>query len=194
MDSGPLSFPSQPQIIQPGIPKEILELLLDASTSIDKIRHNLMGEVLVVKKIVNPDDGTELYTSEYKDIGSRCMNDVGVSNIVSYLDGYINSETTFTNLKENRINMIMKGVDKNITRLFYENKEAWAIDQSVMTAKKDMICDLIYCALCKSQNGKMVESLLKSWQISEDRTPQEKMGLGSLLMGGLSPLKKGGNY
>jgi len=178
-------YSQQPQrIMQPSLyalPKEMIELLLDATAVIERIRHDLQGEVLIT--------GETTYIQEWKPIGERSMNDMGVRAVVKILNMYVNPESALTQLTNGEIYKTVLNLDYNINALFYSRGKEFEMSPNTKTIVKDGICDIVFFALKKSLNGKQMESLLKSWTVDEQRYPDMKKGGWKEAIIGLSPLK-----
>lgn len=168
-------------VIQPGIPREILQLLLDSSVLLERIEHGLKGEIMVIEFKKDAEGNTVLDANSspipevvWKELGKRCMNDEGVRNVMSKIDTYINPTSQFTSLTEEEIRRKMIEIDDNLAGMFYLNVDAWGIDKNTWTSRKNDICNLCHFAMNKSLNAKLMETMLKSWQITEDRTQQPR--------------------
>src|SRR3990172_10115954 len=182
----------QPRMSQPSLyalPKEMIGLLLDATAVIERVRHDLQGEVLVTEAKVDAETGETIYTQEWKAIGEKSMNDKGVRAVVKVLNTYINPESTLTQLTDEEIYKIMMGLHYNLNALFYARGKEFDLSVNMKSIIIDGICDIIFFALKKSLNGKFVESLLKSWHIDEQRFSGEKKGGFKDLIPALSPFK-----
>jgi len=181
--SYPPMYPPQPALY--ALPKEIIELLLDSSLTIEKIRHNLMGEVLMTKTEVD-EQGNQFLKTIWEPIGEKVMCDIGVRAIVNILDTYIGADSATSNLTSEEISRIMTKLDKTLSRVIYERRDEFEIKESMMTLVKDGICDKVFLALKKSENAKFMESLLKSWNVAETRDQSKKAGMMDVI---LSPLR-----
>jgi len=191
----PNGEPQPSRMMQPSLyslPKEMIELLLDATATIERVRHDLKGEVLMTKAEVDKETGETVYTQSWEEIGEKSMNDVGVRSVIKILNMYINPESVLTQLTEKEIYKIILNLDYNINALFYARGKEFDLNDNMKSIVKDGICDIVFFALKKSLHGKFAESLLKSWSIDEQRFPDmKKTGVKDVLLG-LSPLK-GGN-
>ena len=188
-------YQPQPQrMIQPSLyslPKEMVELLLDATATIERVRHDLKGEVLVTKAEIDK-DGQTIYTQSWDAIGEKSMNDKGVRAVVKVLNMYINPESVLTQLDEKEIYKIILGLNYNLNALFYARGKEFELNDNMKGIVIDGVCDIIFFALKKSLNGKFAESLLKSWSIEEQRFPDMKRGSWKDTLMGLSPFQKKG--
>lgn len=185
----------QPQrMVQPSLyslPKEMIELLLDATATIERVRHDLKGEVLITKAEADKETGETVYTQTWEQIGEKSMNDKGVRAVIKVLNMYINPESVLTQLNEDEIYKIIVNLDHNLNALFYARGKEFGLSNNMKSIVKDGICDIVFFALKKSLHGKFAESLLKSWSIDEQRFPDaKKPGFKDVLFS-LSPLKGG---
>lgn len=169
---------SPPQrIMQPSLyalPKEMIELLLDATAIIERVRHDLKGEVLITEAKVDEKTGETVYIQRWDAIGEKSMNDKGVRAIVKVLNLYINPESTMTQLTDQEIYKIVLHLDYNLNALLYARGKEFELNENMKSIVKDGICDIVFMALKKSLNGKQLESLLKSYNIEEQRFPDMK--------------------
>src|SRR5487761_2458175 len=86
-----------------GFTKETMELLLDPALIIERIKRNLMGQVLATRWEKDEVSGTFVPKNYWEKEGVRLLNDEGVAMVVSILHSYINRNTIFTYLKKERI-------------------------------------------------------------------------------------------
>src|SRR3989304_1497562 len=105
-------YSQQPQrIMQPSLyalPKEIIELLLDSTAVIERIRHDLAGEVLQTNAKTDRESGATILTQSWEAIGERSMNDLGIRSVVKILNLYVNPETMMTQLSDEEIYKLMQ--------------------------------------------------------------------------------------
>lgn len=149
------------------MPKEILQLILDPSMIIERIRHDLKGETLKFGMFKDEESGEMLPRTWWESDGQRDLNDMGVEAVVSLLNKYINRNTIFTQLSEEEIYKITKTIDRNLTAMFAAKYEEYEIDLNRMSMTKDAIVDMCFFALKQSQNKALMEALTQLVTVSE---------------------------
>jgi hypothetical protein len=172
------------------LPTEIIELILDPSLVIERVRRDLKGQILQVsyKKDAN---GNTYPISEWKKIGARVMNDKGVEMVVSILNKYVNRNSVFTQLEEEEIYKITRTLAKNLNALFYAKGEEFEIDVNYKSIIADGVTDMCFFAMKQSQNKALMEALTKFWSVKELKGDGWKQKQ-AFSLGDLNPFKGGG--
>lgn len=182
------SLPSKPMtspIIS--MPEEILRLILDPSKTIENLRHQLRGEVLVWKQI-DDGKGKVIPITVWEKHGMRQMNDRGIEYVVSKLESYISRNVVFTQLDEKEILRITKTIDKNITAVFAAKYQDFEMDKAHLTDIKDDIVHQCFFAMKQSQNKALMEALTQLVSITETKDTSPKSGFS---LSDLSPFGRG---
>jgi len=157
-------------------------LFLDASMLIEKVRHNLAGEVLVAKQ----DDQGHLITV-WEGIGERKMNDKGIRYIVSLLDAFIGAHSATTTLNLEEIYSITKDVVKTLNGVLRSKGNEFQIDRNYKATLLLMIGRMVFIQLHKSLDGATLKAMTQSYQVRELRgLGEQKKGF---TLSDLSPLK-----
>jgi len=166
-----------PVIMSPPLysaPEKMIELILDPFKVIERVRHDLKGEVLAT-------DG-----KTWLKYGKRVMNDKGIGYTVSILNKYVNRNTILSNLEETEIYSIIRNLDKNLADVFSNYHEDFGLDMNLMTMVKDGIVDMVFMALKQSKNKTLLDALTKAYSVREDIGRDRKRGIG---LGSLNPFK-----
>jgi len=161
--SAPAIYAAAPQII---------EAILDPAFVIERVRRNLKGQTQ------DPD------TKKWVAYGKPVMNDDGIKEIVSLLDSYINRNTLLSNLEEKEIYTIMKNFDKRLGAWLLTNMKSFDIKQKNLNIIKTRIVDMVFFALKQAQNKELLKALTQTYNVQENRTPDEKKaGIGMKILG-----------
>lgn len=182
------SMPSKPMtspIIS--MPEEILRLILDPSKTIENLRHQLRGEVLVWKQI-DDGKGRMVPITVWEKHGMRQMNDRGIEYVVSKLESYISRNVVFTQLEEREILRITNTIDKNIGAVFAAKYQDFEIDKAHLTDIKDDIVHQCFFAMKQSQNKALMDALTQLVSITETKDTSQR---GGFSLSDLSPFKGG---
>lgn len=175
----------QDNIAMPGIyamPEEIAMLFLDSSMLIEKVKHNLAGEVLMAKR----DERGNLVTY-WDPSGERKMNDNGIRYIVSLLDAFIGSHSATSTLKLDEIYDITKDVVKVLNAVLRSKGVEFNIDRNYKSTLLLMIGRMVFIQLHKALDGATLKALTQSYQVRELKgLGQEKKGF---TLSDLSPMR-----
>lgn len=175
----------QQNIALPGIyamPEEIVMLFLDSSAQIERVRHNLSGEVLVAKQ----NDKGQVITV-WEAIGEKKMNDKGIRHIISLLDGYINPNSATSSLNDAEIYRMSKMAVKVLNGVLRSKSNEFEIDRNYKATLLNMIGDMIFIELKKAKDGATMKAMTQSYQVRELKgLGDQKKGFS---LGDLSPMK-----
>lgn len=208
-DKQPISSPLT------NMPTEILEMILDPSSIIERIRHDLKGEsgpyIRALKrttgnslkdkdgiflldndgnqipemKEVLDENGNQIPETYWMLSGSPSMNAVGIESMISLLNKYINRNTIFSQMDEQDILKMMLILDYNMTDLFASKYSEYKIDINRMSIIKDGILDMCYFAMKQSQNKALMDALTKFFSVQEMKDTSKK----GFSLSDLSPLR-----
>jgi hypothetical protein len=173
-----------------GFTKETMELLLDPSLIIERIKRNLMGQVLMTRWVNDEASGTLVPQNYWAQEGIRLLNDEGVSMVVSILDSYINRNTIFTYLKSERILTLLEELAQDLNDLLYAEGDSYDLKENHRNTVMHRITFQVECVLRGSEDGALMNAVTKSWSVRELKGYQgeKKGGIGDLL---LAPFKRG---
>jgi hypothetical protein len=184
--------PERENLALPGIyamPEEIAMLFIDASALIEKVKHNLAGEILVARK----DERGNIVTLWSQD-GERKMNDKGIRYIVSLLDAFVGTHTATSTLSLQEIYDITLDVVEALNEVLRSKGNEFEIDRNYKSTLITTIGRMVFIQLHKSLEGATLKALTQSYQVRELKgIGQEKKGFS---LGDLSPLNlinRGGN-
>lgn len=182
--ANPMPTPQETQLALPGmmaLPKEIIILFLDATRSIEELRHNLAGEILETYQ----DAEGNLY-QKWVEKGMRRMNDDGIRFTTSLLSTYITPTTATSILSEERIMAICLRFYQSFNALLRAKGEEFAIDSNYKETLLNSVADMVEFALRKAKDGATLKALTQAYQVRELKGyGQEKKGLQ---LSDLSPL------
>jgi len=175
------------------LPTEILEIILDPSSIIERIRHDLKGEsgpyIRALKdendKPILDEQGQQLPETYWVVSGMPFMNEYGIAEMIKLLNKYVNRNTIFSQISEEGIAKKMLILDYNIIDLFSSKYVEYAIDINRMSIVKDSILDICDFAMKQSQNKALIDALTKLFSVSEIRDTTKK----GFSLSDLSPLK-----
>jgi len=156
-------------------PQEVMKEILDPSNIIEKIRHNLKGEIEVIDS---------LGKKRWDEKGAKIMNDDGINHIISILDSYINRNTLLSNLDDNEILMIIKPLDKELNALFYQKWRKFDLELEHWAITKNRIVDMVFLALKQANNKVLLDALTKAYSIREVKGfPERRKSVGEYFTG-----------
>lgn len=145
---------------------QVLQMLIDPFTIIERIRRDLRGEVYDTRK------------RKWKRIGMRQMNDKGIEYVVSKLNKYINRNTILSTLKEKEVYDITRTIAINLNNDFYAKGEDWGVDPNLKASIKDDIVNLCFLALKQAQDGQLLKALTQAYSVREVRGIGKEGGKG----------------
>ena len=156
---------AEAQMTLPGIysmPKEIVMLFLDSTAQIERIKHNLAGEVIKVGK----DKEGNLFQF-WAPEGEKKMNEKGIRHIVSLLDAYINPNTATTTLSDSEIYSMSKRFYKTLNGVLRSKGEEFEVDNNYKTTILNVISDMVFIELKKAKDGATLKALTQAYQVRE---------------------------
>jgi hypothetical protein len=120
---------------------ELGKEMIDSSKTIEKIRMNLLGWVLI--------DG------EFKKIGKKYMNEKGAAYIASLLDSHIGKEVFLTKITEEDKVRIIHDLWNTLIRLMVTNVSEWDLGKDIGNWKaiRAIVINQAYFALCRGVDG-----------------------------------------
>lgn len=178
------SFAGKEQVVTPGIyamPQEVLTLLLDQQMAIERLRHDLAGEILEVYK-----DENGMITTRWLEKGERKMNNHGIRFVTSVLSEYLSPSSATSDLEDDEIYMITREVAKFINGILYSKGKEFEVDPNYKTWILKSITHMIFIELKKSHNAMFIKALTQAYQVKELKGYDKKKGITDVL---LSPFK-----
>jgi hypothetical protein len=88
---------------------------------------------------------------EWKKIGEPIMNEEGIKNIITIVNGYVNRVWLLSAPKDEEINRVMWNFSSIVRTELLVNIDKWEI-KSVPIAK-NLVCDLVYGTLLRCRDG-----------------------------------------
>lgn len=191
------------------MPTEVLEMIMDPSNIIERIRHDLNGEsgpymVPLTKPKLDIDGrqvlndrgepmmepvldekNEQLMGTIWRQTGRPFMNAEGIEAMIEILNKYVNRNTIFSQMDEEEIRKKMLLLDYNIGDLFESKYVEYEIDINRMSIVKDGICDMCDFAMKQSQNKALMDALTKLFSVSEMKDTTKK----GFTLSDLSPMK-----
>lgn len=171
-------------IAMPGLyamPEEIVMLFLDSQAQIERVRHNLAGEIL---KVARDSEGN--LVSYWEMSGERKMNDKGIRHIISLLDGYINPNSATSNLTDKEIYAITERLVKTLNGVLRSKGTEFEVDRNYKTTLLNQLGDMVFIELKKAKDGGTLKAMTQSYQVRELKgIGEQKKGFS---IGDLSPL------
>lgn len=147
---------------------------LNPDTLVEDIEHRIRGE----KK--------NKFTGEWEKISENLkpINELLISNYISFLGSILNQNTSLSNYSANEINNIMSMIIEYLTDDLTDNDEVYGLEGNYneMTRIANIICISSFSVFKRALNGQEARRIFSSLRVTESLSPQpQKKGFFDFL-------------
>lgn len=155
---------------KPDLSTDILNIRLDTSNFLDRIRNMLAcTEEIEVTDIINGVPTTRI-ESRKKAHYEPLMNAKGIERVMSFLEGYINSQTVQGNKSREQLDHMMYYLSNQLIIFLVCNRREIELKKSNISLLHKQICDSIDLFLSRTQDDGERRSYSDSMTSSEVRS------------------------
>jgi len=143
---------------------------LNPDTLVEDIEHRIRGE----KK--------NMFSGQWEKISDsmKPVNELLISNYISFLGSILNQNTSLSNYSANEINNIMSMIIEYITDDLTDNDELYGLkgNYNEMTRIGNIICISTFSVFKRALNGQEARRIFSSLRVTESLSPQpQKKGI-----------------
>ena len=157
----------------------IIQIRLDTSEIIQRLREFLSGNILIPER--QADGGTK-YVKQ--NIGDKLCNERGVQHLVNYVSGLINPSTVQGNYEFGQYQNHISRIHKSVSRQLVCNYHDWGMKYADLEMINDFILNLTETFLSRLIDNKERESYAQTLRSTENSRLETGGGLRGLFGGG----------